>query len=261
MSAPESFFDGVAQSPIEIRGQPCQSPAFYRDLGMMMAVLTCDPKAARALLPTTRLEPLTLLPGVGLLGINCFEYRDTDIGPYNEVGLSVAVRVDGGWTPGWVQAARANLSRRYHGFVADLPVDTEIAVAGGLDYFNYPKYLTQIDFLANADRWECTVRDPADGLEIYSFAGARLAGGTARQPSRPEICEFFSYPVKDGRLMRARFAVNLLQRASSRAGSAFQLRPTGHPRARDLASLGPGRLLYYQHAPRCEGILYPPEPI
>jgi len=258
MSVPNAFFDGVVQSPIEIRGQACKSPAFYRDLGMMMAVMTCDLKAARALMPSPRLEPLALLPGVGLVGINCFEYRDTDIGPYDEVGLSVAVQVDGGWMPGVLAAARSQLARSYHGYVASLPVSTEIAVHGGVDFFNYPKYLARMAFDTRAGRLECSVRDPAGDEPIASFSGARPA---TDRPSEPEQVEFFSYPVKDGRLLRARFVLNIHERASSLSGSAFRVRATDHPRAAALRALSPGRLLYYLYAPRCEGILYPPEPV
>lgn len=261
MKASSDLFEGIAQSPVDIRGQACLSPAFYRDLGLMMAVMTCDLKVARALLPSPRLKPLALLPGVGLVGINCFEYRDTDLGPYNEVGVSVAVQVDGTSTPGWLSAARSNLSRRYHGFVASLPVNTQIAVHGGLDFFNYPKYLARIGFATSADRWACTLRDPADDQQICSFDGARLADVHSQRAAAPRRAEFFSYPVMEGRLLRARFVLDMQAHASTYFGSAFRVHPTRHPRCAALAALAPGRLLYYLHAPRCQGILFPPDPI
>lgn len=262
MSMDNEFFAGVKQTPIEIRGQPARSPLFYRDLGMLMAVFSADLDAARTLLPSPRLRPLIPAPGKALVGINCFEYRDTDVGPYNEVGISVAVKLDAGRRPGPWSALYSGLTRRYHGFVVTLPVNTEIALAGGVDFFNYPKYLARIEFDQAPRNLECRVVDRDSGELIFAFSGDRLrTRGPAVGTSRRKSCTFYSYPVIAGRPMRARLNLSLIEWASALLRHAFRLEVGRHPRSAALAALAPGRLLQYLYAPRCQGILYEPEPI
>ena len=69
------LFAGIEQRPISIRGTPARAPLFFRDLAMMMAVVTVERRAAAALLPDLPgYRVLTIAPGRALLGINCFEY-------------------------------------------------------------------------------------------------------------------------------------------------------------------------------------------
>ena len=47
--------------------------------------------ALRRLMPDPRFTPARLAPGLGAVGLLCFKYRDSDIGPYSEVSISVAL--------------------------------------------------------------------------------------------------------------------------------------------------------------------------
>ena len=179
MNRSDRFFSGIAQREIAIRGQRTYSPAFYRDVHMMLGVFTADLAAARALLPSPRLRPLSAVPGKAMLGINCFEYKDTDVGPYNEVGISIGVLADD-HTPGFLAVARSTISKAYHGHVLELPVTTQIALHGGLDFFNYPKFLAEIAFEDRGPFRSCRVTDPDSGALIFELTGERLAARRRR---------------------------------------------------------------------------------
>ena len=260
MSRADSFFDGISQREIAIRGQRTYSPAFYRDVHMMLGIFTADLATARALLPSPRLRPLSAVPGKALVGINCFEYKDTDVGPYNEVGISIGVQVDD-HTPGFLAVARSTISQAYHGHVLELPVTTQIALHGGLDFFNYPKFLAEITFEERGSIRSCRVTDPESNALIFEMTGERIATRRRQSGRAPDLCTFYSYPVKDGRLMKARFELNQIEKDRRLFGGWFKVTTGDHPRARSLADLRPGRLLQYVYAPRCQGILYEPEPI
>lgn len=258
-----AFFDGVKQKEISIRGHPAKSPLFYRDVGMMFAVFTARRETVAALLPSPRLEALSLLPWQGLVAIHCFEYRDCDIGPYNEVSISIGARPRGSLLPGAGQALRSALTRSYGGFVASLPVNTEVAVHGGVDFFNYPKYLADIRFEEDGESRRCAVRDLESGALIHGFRGKKVGTRPPRPPSggRPGTSTFVTYPVKDGKLWKATLLLNELSRGVALGPGAFEIEHGGHARSRLLADLGAGTLLQYVHVPRAEAILLEPVPL
>lgn len=260
MKPGSSIFDGVSQRPIPIRQWSSKSPLFFGDLSMMQGIFLADLDAARAMMPSELLRPTMGLPGKAMVAINCFEYKETDVGPYNEVSISVAVQLNDS-TPGPLAVMRSKLTRTYHGHVLELPVNTEISVAGGLDYFNYPKYLAEISFEDEQVWRTCRVLDAKTGQKIFTMRVRRLSTKRKKPGRDADPSLYFSYPVKDGRVLKARLEMDELERASGFLGSGFEFSAGDHPRAHTLHALRPGRLMEYVYAPRCQAILYEPEPV
>jgi hypothetical protein len=244
------FFEGISQREISIRGEPGKAPMFFRDVNMMLAIFTADRKAAASLLPSAKYRPLSFTPGRVLVGVNCFEYKDTDIGAYNEVAIPVAVRLGRRFTPGMFTVARSAMSEKYDAYIHDLPVSTEIAVAGGIDFLNYPKWLADIRFEEDEQSRSCRVLDPKTGDTRYAFTGKKI-----RTKTRPRICTFFSYPVMDGKIMKATVRVNMIEWGKKMFKSGFEIEEG------TLSNLKPGKLLQYVYAPRCEAVLFDPEEV
>ena len=249
------FFSPYKQSDIPIRQYRGKSPMFYRDAAFMGAVFTAELGALRELLKDSGLSPVEVWPGRGLAAIFCLQYRDSDIGPYNEVSLSLPVRRRGF---GPLEALRALQSGSFHAWVAELPVTTEAALYGGVDYFNYPKYLAEISFREEGGRRSCALRDKATGELILEFSGEKI--GTKASPGPAgSLLEFNTYPRKDGRSLRARMLVNELDGGASYLRERARLSLGGHPRAEPFRRLKLGRQLYHLSVPRCEAILFMPE--
>ena len=66
-----------------------------RDACSATATWLVSARAAQALLPGPELEIAQVLPGRGLLSIACIDYRDNDLGDYNEVSITFFVRKRG----------------------------------------------------------------------------------------------------------------------------------------------------------------------
>jgi hypothetical protein len=252
------LFDGIVQREISVRGTPARSPLFYRDLAMMLAIFPARLRTASALLPSARLQALSPIPGKALVAVSCFEYRDTDIGPYNEVSVAVAADVNGGRAPGLVRLLRSALSREYTGYVVDLPVDTEVALYGGLDYFNFPKFLVDIRFSEDGGHRTCSVRDREGGTLIFELCGRKLPTRTRRPSRRRGTSTFVSFPWKDGALRRATLLVDEIERGTEMWGG-FQIALGSHPSADRLAALELGRPLFYTYVPLAQAVLWEPE--
>ena len=131
-------------------------------------------------MPDPRFCPARLAPGLGAIAVTCFEYRDTDLGPYNELAISVVLNEP--WflpnLPG--RALISSLRRRQlHAWVHHLPVTTEIARAGGVDFYNYPKFVAGIDFEETATQRVCRLSEGAE--HILTLSGERIATPRSEQ--------------------------------------------------------------------------------
>ena len=252
-----TFFDGYKQEAVSIRGAPGKSPMFLRDFHMMGGVFLADLRRVRAALPKGWYRPLRMPLGHGLVAVHCMEYKDSDIGPYNEISLSIALRR--GWLPftSLFQAARSLRSQTYHAYIKALPVTTETALHGGVDFFNYPKYMADISFRETATHRVCTLRDKDSRDVILEFEGRRLATWTCA-PKDENPLTLFTYPEMGGRARRAKLLVNRLESGTSRLRGAG-LRLGSHPRADEFKNLRIGHVMEYLYAPRCQGVLFKPE--
>lgn len=250
------FFDGVTQSEVTIAGQAANVPIFYYDGTATSAVFAARLGALRRLMPDPRFSPARLAPGLGAMAITCFEYRDTDIGPYNELAISVVLNEP--WflpnLPG--RALIASLRRRQlHAWVQHLPVTTEIARAGGVDFYNYPKFIAGIDFTQSDRTRTCRLSEGAE--HILTLTGERIA------TPRAEQFQLFSHLYMDRQPQSSEFKIN-----TSAMGISLDPRSASlelgehHPIARELDGLLVGRHpLQYQYLASFEGILYGPEHI
>lgn len=248
------FFEGVRQVDAEIAGQPAKLPVFYYDAAGIMALFPARYAELRRLLPDRRLVPARLAPGLGVLAVSCLEYRDTDIGPYNELAVAIPLN-EPFFRPNLPGRALFEAGRhgRVHSFIVHLPVTTEVALRGGIDAFNFPKFLGSIEFDDVEGERCCRL---AEGKEpILTFTGPRLPA------TRRERLQYFNHLWMDGQPQQAEFTVNRLQVAKSlRPGAATLELGQRHPVARELARLLVSkRSLQYEYAPQFEGILYGPE--
>lgn len=129
------FFQGVPQHAIPWRGSTVMSPSFYYDFTMLTAMFLAPLRGLAALLPSRRLYPLRITPWHGVLYLAAYEYRDTDIGPYNEVAISIPVSMDRPSIPFtgilWPRPAEPD------GFLVHLPVTTAIAMDLGVESAAY----------------------------------------------------------------------------------------------------------------------------
>ena len=155
---------------------------------MMAGVFLADAGAARSRMPTPRHHVLEPFPGSAVVAVHCMEYRDTDIGPYGEISLSIASTY--GDRPTWsaLRLLDAVRTGRFSAWVEELPVTTETAMWGGIDVFGYPKYLADIAFEDRAGRRVCVLRDQETAETILGKSIPRLrtsTSGRTRPKSKP----------------------------------------------------------------------------
>jgi hypothetical protein len=183
------------------------------------------------------------------------EYRDTDIRPYNELGVAVVLNGPPGRRnfPGRALVDAVLRPEQSHSFVLHLPVTTPVALAAGVDFYNFPKFLAAIDFTEEQGRRSCRL---AEGQEHILTLSADLIA-TPDSARADQFCHLFM----DGQPQQAHFRLNEIEKGTSRRPGAARLSlGSRHPIAQELAGLLVScSSLQYELVPQMEGVLFGPE--
>lgn len=207
-------------------------PILYRDASNVIALFNADRRGAERLLDGTGLEPAITRGEQALVGLSFYEYRDTTVGVYNEVGTAIFARRlgDRGLLPGLAELYVDPRRRRVGAWVVDLPVTTDAANVAGRELWGYPKFVTGIDFALRGRDVRSTVHAPKGGM-ICELAGTMGAGMPAPAVS------LMTFSRLDGVLVRTHIDVRAPTRAHLRGDVRLRV-GEGHRMADNLRALG-----------------------
>ncbi len=243
-----SFFGNIKQWEFQWEGQKAKLPVFYYDNTSLTAIYTATTAKVHNLLPRPEMHPIEMTPGRCLIAFTAFEYRKTDIDPYNEFSIAFLVTYGVPQVPA-LTAVWQLLRRRFSAYVWQLPVTTEIARYGGVEMYGYPKFLADIDFSRTTDSITCDLT--AGGQHVLSLKSRVLPTATGKQ------LRFVTYSVKDGIPLVANVLTNPIEYAESRSGDAAVVTLGHHPIAETLRGLDMSpKPVVVQYAPRTEAILF-----
>jgi hypothetical protein len=212
-----------------IQGRTVTMPCIVRDARSATATWLVSSRAAQALLPGPELEIAEILPGRGLLSIACIDYRDNDLGDYNEVSIAFFVRKRG-----------ERKGVRYLGAVADmmrgllpthiihLPVNQSFTCEAGQTIWGFPKTVDEIDFDTGGDRARCVWNQ--DGQNVLKLS--LPIGGNRDFPEQT----LSTYSYIDGLLYKTPFVSSAKELGIRMRGAEIEL--GAHPIADELRSLG-----------------------
>lgn len=245
-----NFFDNIQKWQIERNGTQGLLPAFYFDNLFLTGVYSASTQRVRELIPHADLHPVELWPGRCLVAFTAFEYRKPEFDPYNE--FSIAFLVSYKKTPIPVYSSIKTLSSSVLSvYVWQLPVTTETARAGGVDLYNYPKFLSDIRFIKTKDTVTCILKD--SNTEILRMIG-KIIPTKEVSPIR-----YVSYTMIQNNLLATNTLVNPLEFGVSNHKDDVVIQiENEHPLGQELNKLGLGKHpLSYQFSPRNELILFP----
>jgi hypothetical protein len=241
------FFEEIEQTEVPFGERSIRVPVFYYDTMRLDALFLASRERLEALMPSPRMHPLRVTPWQGIVAISAMEFRDSDIGPYNEVSISVPFTMDDP-SPLFTGILRKG-AKEPNLYIHQLPVTTEIARAAGVDFAGYPKFIGKIGFEKQGEWVSCHLSE--DTQPILAFAGRRLE--TQKAPrSRVNL-----FTVRNGRILRSIKVTSERLHARSKDRSNVKLELGDHPIAEELRGLGMGRLMVYQYTPQSQTILSP----
>ena len=189
----ERFFsDAASEEVVLATGVRIRLPVRYYDWSWMGALFPAPAAKVRGLLPTNKLQPVLLMPGIAMVALAAFEYRNiADVEPYNEFTVAVPVQyepaVNAPGLPLFFHPLLAPERYRKIGmYVHHLPVTTPAARDFGVEIWGYPKFIADIGFEETGEVRRCRRAEGKDIviLEIRKSAAAARA------------VNFYSYTVK-----------------------------------------------------------------
>jgi len=209
--------NAAANAPtIEIDGRPVRLPVIVRDATAGTALFLVPSAAAQALLPGDAFAVVEAAPGLTQLAIGFVDYRDNDLGDYDEAMIVFFVRPKNEPT-----ASEGT-------FIYALPVNQPFTCEAGIRIWGFPKSLADISISYEAQAARC--RLVMDGKLVFELELPRVI-----VTDDADEMAMVTYSYTD-----APMATEFHQGGGIGFGdpSAVQLKLGDHPLARALATLG-----------------------
>ena len=212
-----------------IQGRTVRMPVEVRDASTGVATYLVSASVAQSLIPDGDFEVAHALPGRTPLALAVIDYRDNDLGDYNEVSITLFVRRRGAargvpYLSTWIDWLRGRLGT----YIYRLPVNQSFTCEAGRTIWGFPKTVETIDFETHPNRVRC--RLSMDGAHVLTLDLPR--GGSRAMPET----EITTYTHIEG----VAHATRAVQQGSglgfSLGGTSLQL--GAHPLAETLRRLG-----------------------
>ncbi|MEO9970153.1 MAG: acetoacetate decarboxylase family protein [Hyphomonadaceae bacterium] len=214
----------------KIEGRPVSLPCHVQEASSGAALFLVPLEAARALMPGPDFTVAEFLPGKAICTIAMIDYKQNDLGDYNEVSIALFVRPKGQrplipWLGNWMDLSRNKLGVH----ILHLPVDQSFTCEAGRKIWGYQKTVQEIDIDYQTDRARCKL--VYDGQSALTFSVPR-GGDKSRKPGPMTT---FSYI--DGKPFRT-MASQSVKGFGTHKGADVELELGAGPIADQLRSLG-----------------------
>ncbi len=212
-----------------IQGQEVAMPCIVRDAASGAATFLVSAPAARRLIPPD-FEVAEILPGRTVLSLAAIDYRDNDLGNYNELSVTFFVRPAGApkGIP-YLGSVLAFLRQGLGTYIYKLPVNQGFTQEAGYTIWGFPKTVEEIDIRHEDTRSTCRLE--MDGQHVLTLTLPR--GGKGTMPDRDMV----TYTIIDGAPHRTRSSMGG-EGFRVGGGSGVSIELGSHPLADDLRALG-----------------------
>lgn len=169
----------------DINGSKISLPVMVNDAAMLMNQFTVSAKRVRALLEGTGFRPVEIIPGKALMQLLAVDYRENDLGDYNEAAIIFPVLTPGESRPlpvlgPMLRTIRGTLSN----FVYRMPVDQNFTTHAGRFIWGFPKWVSTVDIAFEERRATAAFKDEGELVfAIESPAGGNIAAKPQTAPS------------------------------------------------------------------------------
>jgi hypothetical protein len=244
----EDFFKGIFQTEVKSGSYSIKFPVFYREVEYLSLFLLAPLDKIRGILPSKRMNPFRLTPWHSMFTITATQYKDSDLGPYNQVSIGIPFVLDH-QTPIFTgilhKVPEVPLIYTLH-----LPVTTEHSRDSGIEMANYPEFLAEINFTKENNWINC--KADSEGQNILSLACRDIP---VKLYPRQRV---FTVTQKNDHLLRSEFNFSEAMVGVSKKQSDVRLEFGDHPVGQKITELYSGKVLQYQYYPSGQAILSTP---
>lgn len=223
----DGFFAPSTGETVDIDGHRVEVPIRYHRTDAYLAVFSADTDAVRAMLPSRRLHPVRLGRGRAAVGVMSYNYLETGVGAYGEIGIAAMCTLDRPRTP-LTPLLRESRDPSFGAFVWHLPVTTRIARDAGRAIWGYPKFVADMAFEERPEVRQVTMRE----------GGRDILRVRVRRRGRPitETNPLVTFTEHDGEMIRTVIATRAVHQLGLGRNQGH-LELGDHPVADELRSL------------------------
>jgi len=202
-----------------VQGRTVVIPSLVRDASSGVAIFMVPHAAAQRLVDHDALEVVEMAPGEAQLILGFVDYRDNDLGDYNEVMIVFMVRPRG-------------TSLGEGTYIYKLPVNQAFTCEAGSKIWGFPKTVDEIDIQYQDSGATCTLT--MGGQPVFTLRVPRVA---MRGEAQPDM-EMVTYTYKDGAPYAVPFTSGGHGTSMSMGNDGVELALGTHPIALELRALG-----------------------
>jgi hypothetical protein len=206
-----------ASTSYEIEGRTVTLPCEVRDASSGTVMYMVDAAEAQRLVPDA-FEVLEPAPGLTQMSLLMVDYRDNDLGDYNEVGIVFFVKPRGG--------AEGEAGTYIH----QLPVNQSFTCEAGCRIWGFPKSVQEIDIDYRDESVTCKL--VMEGQHVFTLTVPR--GGSDETPDTASL----GYTILEGVPNKNEFTRGGTGEQTTPGGTGVSLELGDHPIAEELRKLG-----------------------
>lgn len=200
-----------------IQGKTVEIPCVVRDAAAGTAMFMVPASAAAPLIPDA-FELIESEPGQTQISLLAVDYRDNDLGDYNEVGIVFFVK------------PRGSSADKAGTYIYQLPVNQSFTSEAGCTIWGFPKSVQEIDI--DYTEKSATCRLVMDGEHVLTLSLPR--GGTGESADS----ESTGYTILNGKPHTNSFTRGGAGEETTLGGEGVTLELGTHPIADTLRQLG-----------------------
>ncbi len=251
------FFRKLPKTEVDSPIGKTLTPNYYYRLHSARVVMTASERALRKRLPKG-LEPLTILPGVGLVSVMFFYYDICDIDSYGETAVGIPVRPPRHKGSKMIDLASGLKNEDMYVHVLSLPVTTDIAQVRGHDGYGFPKWVTGIELDVRADKTFARVYNSAGKTDVELLTPTpKLKAGVSGE----HVTTMHSLIQRDGNWTETLSQLNVLSLGKAVMPKNVTLKLGKGRISDDLRSVKAGRIIELEVSDNSQLALHMPQPI
>lgn len=214
----------------EIQGQQVTFPVEVRHASGAIAGFLVPSREANRLVGDA-FEVVDFLPGRTVFMLCCIDYKDNDLGDYDEVAMNFFVREKGArggipWLGAWLDMSKGGLPS----YSWKMPVNQSFTRDAGATIWGFPKTVERIDFdYSQEGRFRGYLE--MDGKKVFEIEMPR--GGDKQRPDSPVV----GYTYIEG-VPHVTRSTQQTSEMGAGGGSGVTITLGDHPIADDLRALG-----------------------
>lgn len=213
-----------------IDDKPISFPVRVADASMLMNAFLVDATAAQEMIKDSGFRVIELFPGKAILQLLFVDYRQNELGDYNEGAIIFPVLEPGESKPlPFFGALKRMATGNVSNFVYRMPVDQEFTTHAGRFIWGFPKWVARIDIEFGEKRASGSFYD--EGELVYGFS-AKTDGKAKAKEQRAA-----SLAIRDGRAWKT-YGTNTGSGVTFALGGDMPAIGDSHPLALELRALG-----------------------